>query len=102
MTAVTTIAPIRRCFACRRTAPRSEFLRIVRQHDTNEILIGRGMGRSAYLCPTKSCIERTRKKNRLQYALRTPVSIDLYDRLLDTIEEATRPSANASRLVNDQ
>ena len=79
-------APIRRCAACRRNAPRTEFLRVIRQHDTGNLQFGVGMGRSAYLCPTKACIERIRKKNRLQHVLRTPVSDNVYKCLLSIAE----------------
>ncbi|MEM8715278.1 MAG: YlxR family protein [Cyanobacteria bacterium P01_A01_bin.3] len=82
------IAPLRRCVACRRVAPRSDLLRLVRQYDTGEIRLERGMGRSAYLCPTKRCFQAACKKKRLQYALRTPVSNDLLVSLLATIEAA--------------
>ncbi|MGK7906174.1 MAG: YlxR family protein [Synechococcus sp.] len=88
---MTASAPIRCCAACRRRAPRTEFLRIVRQYDSGKVCIGSGMGRSAYLCPTEECIFRIEKKNRLAHILRSPVPKDIYKRLLAMVQ--TSPDA---------
>ena len=95
-------APLRRCAACRRVAPRTDFLRLIRQYDSGEVRIGRGMGRSAYLCPTQRCVERMRKKNRLRHVLRATVTDDLFTSLLATIEAAETGSANAAGLAIDE
>lgn len=74
----------RRCVACRRLADRRELWRVIRLADGG-LALDQGMGRSAYLCPTLPCLEDTRRRRRLQRALRCPVPdsvlVDLADRL---------------------
>jgi predicted RNA-binding protein YlxR (DUF448 family) len=62
----------RRCVACRRLADRRQFWRVVRLAGGG-LALDQGMGRSAYLCPTAVCLEETRRRRRLQRALRCPV-----------------------------
>ncbi len=69
-------SPIRRCAACRRTAPKSELLRFVRaphtlqvQFDPTQKLPGRG----AYLCPQAACVRMALKRNSLDRVLKTKV-----------------------------
>jgi predicted RNA-binding protein YlxR (DUF448 family) len=75
----------RRCISCRKLAPRSEFWRVVRCHPSQEIKIdlelSRSQGRSAYLCPTASCLQIAQKKNRLGRSLKAPVREDIYQQL---------------------
>ncbi len=75
----------RRCISCRKLAPRSEFWRVVRCHPAQEIKIdlgtSRSQGRSAYLCPTASCLQIAQKKNRLGRSLKAPVREDIYQQL---------------------
>jgi uncharacterized protein len=75
----------RRCISCRKLAPRNEFWRIVRSHPAHTITIDRGntfiQGRSAYLCPTASCLQIAQKKNRLSRSLKAKVDEDIYQQL---------------------
>jgi uncharacterized protein len=75
----------RRCVSCRKLAPRNEFWRVVRSHPSNTIIIDRGntllQGRSAYLCPTESCLQIAQKKNRLGRSLKAKVDEDIYQQL---------------------
>jgi uncharacterized protein len=75
----------RRCVSCRKLAPRSEFWRVVRCHPSKEIKIelegSRNQGRSAYLCPTVSCLQLAQKKNRLSRSLKAPVREEIYQQL---------------------
>ncbi|MGD1851622.1 MAG: YlxR family protein [Cyanophyceae cyanobacterium] len=75
----------RRCITCRRTAHRSEFWRIVRRHGDRTVTLDQGMGRSAYLCPTESCLQGAQKKKRLERSLRTAIDPALYDQLWQRI-----------------
>lgn len=76
----------RRCVSCRKLAPRNEFWRVVRSHPSNIIIIDRGntllQGRSAYLCPTESCLQIAQKKNRLGRSLKAKVDEDIYQQLI--------------------
>ncbi|WP_017327771.1 YlxR family protein [Synechococcus sp. PCC 7336] len=73
--------PVRRCIACGKLAPRHEFFRVVRQFETGQVQLNRGMGRSAYICRELDCLRRSQKKNRLGKALRTPVPPEIYNEL---------------------
>jgi uncharacterized protein len=77
----------RRCISCRVVAPKSHFLRVVREHSTGKIELDRGMGRSAYLCWSIDCIRQAQKKKRLERALRSPLPSDLYAALEKKIQE---------------
>jgi len=71
----------RRCISCRRVAPKQSFLRIVKSHSDNQVQIGWGMGRSAYLCFEENCLEKAKKKNRLQKSLRISIPEKIYSDL---------------------
>ncbi len=76
----------RRCLSCRRIAPKSEFLRIVRVHPSRTIELGQGMGRSAYICPCASCLKTAQHKNRLGRALKAKIPEVIYEQLWKRIE----------------
>lgn len=69
----------RRCVGCRRVADRQEFWRVVRV--SGGVQLDVGMGRSAYLCPTASCLAAARKKNSLGRALKATVIEEIYQAL---------------------
>ncbi|MEL6927760.1 MAG: YlxR family protein [Cyanobacteria bacterium J06600_6] len=71
----------RQCVSCRKVAPKQSFWRVVRVASTREVVLDRGMGRSAYLCPTQDCLTQARRKKRLQGALRTKVTDNIYQNL---------------------
>jgi predicted RNA-binding protein YlxR (DUF448 family) len=71
---------LRRCVACRRLEDRRGLWRVIRLAEGG-LALDRGMGRSAYLCPTGDCLEEARRRRRLQRALRCPVP----DSLLSTL-----------------
>jgi uncharacterized protein len=76
----------RRCISCRITGPKAQFLRVVRD-PTGRIAINQGAGRSAYICPTPGCLTLAQKKKRLERALKSPVSPELYIELGNCIGE---------------
>jgi len=71
----------RRCVACKKTAPKLYFWRVVRVGSSHVVQLDQGMGRSAYLCPTLDRLREAQKKNRLQGALRTKVHPNIYQSL---------------------
>jgi uncharacterized protein len=75
----------RRCVSCRKVAARQEFWRVIKCHPTNTIAIDRGQtwlqGRSAYLCPTASCLQLAQKKNRIGRSLKAAIADDIYHQL---------------------
>ncbi len=70
----------RRCVSCRKVAPKTDLLRIVRVFPSRAVQL-EGMGRSVYLCPQSSCLELAQKKDRLGRSLKAVVSPEIYQRL---------------------
>ncbi len=68
--------PVRTCVVCGMKAAKGELIRVVRttvgrvEVDTT----GKTPGRGAYLCQSESCWEKALKKNRLDRALKGPLS----------------------------
>jgi uncharacterized protein len=75
----------RRCISCRKVSAKQEFWRVVKRHPTQQVAIDLGdtwmQGRSAYLCPTVSCLQLAQKKNRLGRSLKAAISVDIYQQL---------------------
>lgn len=75
----------RQCVSCRKVAPKQSFWRIVRVASTHQVVLDRGMGRSAYLCRNRQCLTLAKRKNRLQGALRTKVTDNIYQNLQERL-----------------
>lgn len=69
----------RRCISCRRLELKNGFWRVVRLHSCGLVKIDQGMGRSAYICPTESCLKIARQKNRLGRILKASVEEEIYN-----------------------
>lgn len=76
----------RRCISCRTLAPKTRFIRVVREYSTGKIELNQGMGRSAYVCPTLDCINLAFKKKRLERALRSAIPNDLAPAIWDCVK----------------
>ena len=84
---VTKKVPERQCVGCREKKPKSEFIRIVRTADTGAIEIdrvGRKPGRGAYICPSKTCLKKARK--RLAQTLDCQIPDEIYEKLENEME----------------
>jgi len=70
--------PQRTCIVCRQVRGKKALIRLVRTEngDAEIDVFGKKPGRGAYLCSNKVCWELALKKNRLEYALRTKLSED--------------------------
>ena len=55
---------LRRCVACRALRDRGELWRVIRLAEGG-LALDRGMGRSAYLCISRDCLEEARRRKRL-------------------------------------
>lgn len=64
---------LRQCVACRSQLDRRQLWRVIRLAGGAGIALDQGMGRSAYLCPERNCLEEARRRKRLQRALRCQV-----------------------------
>ncbi|WOD37632.1 YlxR family protein [Nodosilinea sp. E11] len=76
------------CVSCRRVAPKAEFWRVVRVYPDRTVVLGEGMGRSAYICPQAACLRQAQKKGRLGRALKANVPEELYQTLWQRLEGA--------------
>ena len=86
--------PQRTCIACRQIKEKKALIRLVRaENGAAEVDIsGKKPGRGAYLCPKKVCWELVLKKNRLEYALRTKLSDDNRQILIEYIHNLLEES----------
>ena len=71
---------LRRCVSCRKVMDRQHFFKVTRDHQDG-VILARGMGRSAYICPNKACLEEAWKRKRLQKALRCQVPHSIIEML---------------------
>ena len=68
--------PQRTCVACRGTKANKDLIRLVNNTGIVEIdLTRKKPGRGAYLCPAAHCWEIGLKGNRLEYTLRTKITL---------------------------
>lgn len=81
--------PMRKCVVTEKQYPKNELTRIVLTPEKKvELdLSGRKNGRGAYLLLTKENIELARKNRALERALRTTVSDEVYDALIDYVNQ---------------
>ena len=77
--------PQRTCVACRKARAKRELIRLVHTSDGNiEIdTSGKKAGRGAYLCRLWGCWEVGLKGNRLEYALRSRLTQDNREQLIN-------------------
>ena len=68
--------------------------RLIRDH-RDGVLLDKGMGRSAYLCPRKTCLEEAYRRKRLQKALRCQVPETVLAALEQRLSRQTEESAEA-------
>ncbi|PKB65275.1 MAG: hypothetical protein BZY82_09100 [SAR202 cluster bacterium Io17-Chloro-G3] len=79
--------PLRQCMGCGSKLPKGELNRLVK-NSCGSVLVdptGKMQGRGAYLCHMPSCWEKSMKRNRLDYALRTSLSQDDRQRLMEYV-----------------
>ena len=69
---------LRRCISCRETFDRVNMLKITHENKSG-IFINSGIGRSAYICKTKSCTQDPKLKKNLQRALKTNFDHKFYE-----------------------
>ena len=71
---------MRLCISCRKTYDRKNLIKITNDHKRG-IVFQEGMGRSAYICKSKTCYSDSKIKKKLQKALKTvlePEFIDIF------------------------
>ncbi len=77
--------PLRTCVACREVRTKRELIRLVRSSSgTVEVDTGgKEAGRGAYLCPTPECWQTGLVAGRLEYTLRTSISRENREQLME-------------------
>ena len=85
---------LRRCIACRKLLDRKQLLKVTRDHQNGVVLEG-GMGRSAYLCPNRTCLEECYRRKRLQKALRCQIPASLVEILQKRLNQSIDAVAEA-------
>ena len=79
--------PQRRCVGCGETKPKKELIRVVRLPENNGIEIdatGKKAGRGAYICPSKVCLKKARK--RLEANLGCNIPEEIFIKLEEEID----------------
>ena len=83
------IPVMRICISCRKTYDRKNLLKITKDHKQG-ILFHKGMGRSAYICQSKTCYSDSKIKKKLQKALKTPLEpefIEIFEKEIKTYND---------------
>ncbi len=81
--------PMRQCVGCREMKPKKELIRVVKSPEGAISLDFRGKapGRGAYLCPDAACLKRAIKAKALERAFDLAIPQEIYDSLLQKMEE---------------
>lgn len=79
--------PARTCMACNSQKEKQDLLRIVKSKEgLVEIdLTGKKNGRGAYICKSEECLNKVIKSKRLERALETEISPELYESIRGVI-----------------
>ena len=85
---------LRQCVACRKLLNRELLWRVIRDHKDG-VILDKGMGRSAYLCPNENCLKEAMQRKRLQKALRCQVPDEVLEVLQKRLKESFFPAAEA-------
>ena len=79
--------PQRRCVGCNNMKDKKELSRVVRSVEGEVSIdkIGKKPGRGAYVCPTNECITKAVKEKRLEKALDVNIGTEIYEKLLEEL-----------------
>ncbi len=81
--------PLRKCTGCQEMKSKRELIRIVR-NDAGEFSLdrtGKKPGRGAYICPNRECLLKAQKSRGLERSFQGAVPKDVYEQLLQELEE---------------
>ena len=84
--------PMRQCVGCREMKPKKELIRVVKSPEGTISLDFRGKapGRGAYVCPDMACLKKGIKSKALERAFETAIPQEIYDALVQRMEEGDR------------
>lgn len=75
--------PERKCIGCSEKKAKNELIRVVRLPDGRRVEIdrtGKKSGRGAYICPSRACLKKARKR------LETSLECKIPDEILEKLE----------------
>lgn len=75
--------PQRKCVVCNEQKDKNDLFRVVKDKEGNVSLdpTGKMNGRGAYICKSLECLEKAKKKNSLNNALKTKISEEIYQEI---------------------
>lgn len=81
-------APMRRCIGCMESKPKDSMIRIAcYEGEVNVDPGGKAKGRGVYMCPSRQCIEKARKKRALQRSFETEISPEKLESIFQELAE---------------
>ncbi|MFW5987995.1 MAG: YlxR family protein [bacterium] len=81
-----TYNPIKKCIACGERRNEIELIKIVK--NKNQVLVDPANdlpGRGVYICPNRVCINQAKENNLLSDALKTTISEEFYNNIMEEI-----------------
>ncbi len=85
---------LRRCVSCRKLIDRQKLWKVTKDYQDG-VVLDKGMGRSAYLCPNESCLEEAIRRKRLQKALRCKIQSSVLEVLQNRLNRGNDSSSEA-------
>ena len=85
---------LRRCVSCRKVFNREKLFKVTNDYKDGVVVDG-GMGRSAYICTNKTCLEEAWRRKRLQKSLRTQVNLNVIEVLKNRLNYCNDSVAEA-------
>ncbi len=85
---------LRRCVSCRKLIDRQKLWKVTKDYQDG-VVLDKGMGRSAYLCPNESCLEDALRRKRLQKALRCKIQSSVLEVLQNRLNRGNDSSSEA-------
>lgn len=89
--------PQRKCVGCGEMKEKRQLIRVVRSPEDEQgnftITLdktGKKAGRGAYVCATEACVTQAVKGKRLQHALKSPISDEVFDALLEELSDGLK------------
>ena len=80
---------MRMCIGCRQMMPKKEMTRIVRSPEGSIDIDqkGKAPGRGAYLCRSRSCVDKAAKNKLLERTFEQKIDQEVYDKLKTQLNE---------------
>ena len=78
--------PVKKCIACGDRRSEIELIKIVKNKDQVIVdPVNNLPGRGVYICPSKICIKEAKENNLLSDALKTTISDEFYNNIMEEI-----------------